>query len=41
MMMMMMIALPELNIALLMMTMLVMWIAMHMNSQGFDEPPAL
>ena len=38
--MMMMMALPELNIDLLMMTMLVIWITMHMNSQGFDEPPA-
>ena len=37
---MMMMALPELNIDLLMMTMLVIWITMHMNSQGFDEPPA-
>ena len=37
---MMMMALPELNIDLLMMTMLVIWITMHLNSQGFDEPPA-
>ena len=36
----MMMALPELNIDLLIMTMLVIWITMHMNSQGFDEPPA-
>ena len=36
----MMMALPELNIDLLMMTMLVIRITMHMNSQGFDEPPA-
>ena len=38
--MMVMMALPDLNIDLLMMTMLVIWITMHLNSQGFDEPPA-